>query len=121
MQAEPMAQTRATVISGRCSAATNLRFSQFCCYNTLVSVSHTKPAHILVSLSSRSILFPAAPQAPPPQSLVLQNLIKFRFQLNAQYFISIVMFLYMFRALLCPSSGGPLYIHNIWFYVSLFW
>ena len=45
--------------------------------------------------------------------------IKFRFQLNAQYFISIVMFLYMFRAHLCPSSGGPLYIYNIWFYVSL--
>ena len=53
-----------------------------------------------------------------PCSLVM---ISFRFQLNAQYFISIVMFLYMFRALLCPSSGGPLYIYNIWFYVSLFW
>ena len=47
--------------------------------------------------------------------------INFRFQLNAQYFISIVMFLYMFRAHLCPSSGGPLYIYNIWFYVSLIW
>ena len=46
-------------------------------------------------------------------------MINFRFQLNAQYFISIVMFLYMFRAPLCPSSGGPLYIYNIWFYVSL--
>ena len=45
--------------------------------------------------------------------------INFRFQLNAQYFISIVMFLYMFRAHLCPSSVGPLYIYNIWFYVSL--
>ena len=48
-------------------------------------------------------------------------MINFRFQLNAQYFISIVMFIYMFRALLCPSSGGLLYIYNIWFYVSLFW
>ena len=48
-------------------------------------------------------------------------IINFRFQLNAQYFISIVMFLYMFRAHLCPSTGGPLYIYNIWFYVSLFW
>ena len=51
----------------------------------------------------------------------IKFMIKFRFQLNAQYFISIVMFLYMFRALLCPSSGGPLYIYNIWFYVSLSW
>ena len=48
-------------------------------------------------------------------------MINFRFQLNAQYFIPTVMFLYMFRALLCPSSGGPLYVYNIWFYVSLFW
>ena len=48
-------------------------------------------------------------------------IINFRFQLNAQYFISIVTFLYMFRAHLCPPSGGPLYIYNIWFYVSLFW
>ena len=48
-------------------------------------------------------------------------IINFRFQLNAQYFISIVMLLYMFRAHLCPSSGGPLHIYNIWFYVSLFW
>ena len=48
-------------------------------------------------------------------------MINFRFQINAQYFISIVMFLYMFQALSCPSSGGPLYIYNIWFYVSLFW
>ena len=48
------------------------------------------------------------------------QVINFRFQLNEQYFISIVMFLYMFRAHLCPSSGGPLYIY-IWFYVSLFW
>ena len=46
-------------------------------------------------------------------------IINFRFQLNAQYFISIVMFLYMFRAHLCQSSGGPLYIYNIWFYVSV--
>ena len=46
-------------------------------------------------------------------------LIDFRFQLNAQYFISIVMLLYMFQAHLCPSSGGPLHIYNIWFYVSL--
>ena len=29
------------------------------------------------------------------------------------------MFLYMFRAHLCTSSGGPLYIYNIWFYVSV--
>ena len=48
-------------------------------------------------------------------------LINFRFQLNAQYFISVTMLLYMFRAPLRPSSGGPLYIYNIWFYVSLFW
>ena len=33
--------------------------------------------------------------------------------------MSIVKLLYMFRALLCPSSGGPPYIYNIWFYVSL--
>jgi len=39
-------------------------------------------------------------------------IINFRFQLNAQYFISIVMFLYIFRAHLYPSSGGPLYIYN---------
>jgi len=45
--------------------------------------------------------------------------VNFRFKLNAKYFISIVMFLYMFRAHLCPSSGGRLYIYNIWFYVSL--
>ena len=50
--------------------------------------------------------------------LVINN---FRFQINAQYFISITMLLYMFRATLRPSSGGPLYIYNIWFYVSLFW
>jgi hypothetical protein len=49
------------------------------------------------------------------------HMIKFKFQLNAQYFIPIVMLLYMFRAPLDPSSGGPLYIYNIWFYVSLFW
>jgi len=36
-------------------------------------------------------------------------------------FFSISMLLYMFRVLLRPSSGGPLYIYNIWFYVSLFW
>jgi len=48
-------------------------------------------------------------------------MIKFRFQLNAQYFISIVKLLDMFRALLCRSSGGLLHIYNIWFYVSLFW
>jgi len=48
-------------------------------------------------------------------------MIKFRFQINAQYFIPIVMLLYMFRGPLRPSSGGPLYIYNIWFYVSLFW
>jgi hypothetical protein len=48
-------------------------------------------------------------------------MINFRFQLNAQYFISVTMLLYMFRALLRPSSGRPLYIYNIWFYVSLFW
>jgi len=48
-------------------------------------------------------------------------MIKFNFQLNAQYFIPIVMLLYMFRAHLRPSSGGPLYIYNIWFYISLFW
>ena len=47
--------------------------------------------------------------------------INFRFRLNARYFISIVTFLYMFRAHLCPSSGGSLFIYNIWFYVSLFW
>ena len=46
-------------------------------------------------------------------------IINFRFQLNAQYFISITMLLYMFRATLPLSSGGPLYIYNIWFYVSL--
>jgi len=46
-------------------------------------------------------------------------MIKFRFQLNAQYFISIVKLLYMFRALLRPSSGVLLHIYNIWFYVSL--
>ena len=45
-------------------------------------------------------------------------MIKFRSQLNAQYFISIVKLLYMFRALLRPSSGGLLHIYNIWFYVS---
>ena len=33
-----------------------------------------------------------------------------KFQLNAQYFISITMLLYMFPATLRPSSGGPLYI-----------
>ena len=47
-------------------------------------------------------------------------IINFRFQLNAQYLISVTMLLYMFRAPLRPSSGGPLYIY-IWFYVSLFW
>ena len=46
-------------------------------------------------------------------------MINFRFQLNAQYFISVTILLYMFRALLRPSSGGPLHIYNIWFYVSL--
>ena len=51
----------------------------------------------------------------------LKVMIKFRFQLNEQYFISIVKLLYMFRAPLRPSSGGPLHIYNIWFYVSLFW
>jgi hypothetical protein len=45
-------------------------------------------------------------------------MIKFRFQLNARYFIPIVMLLYMFRALLRPSLGGLPYIYNIWFYVS---
>ena len=40
-------------------------------------------------------------------------IINFKFQLIAQYFISIIMFLYMFRATLCPSSGGPLRIYNI--------
>jgi len=49
----------------------------------------------------------------------VEGMIKFRFQLNAQYFISIVILLYMFRALLRPSSGGLLHIYNIWFYVSL--
>ena len=49
----------------------------------------------------------------------LVAIINFRFQLNVQYFISITMLLYMFRATLRPSSGGPLYIYNIWFYVSL--
>ena len=44
--------------------------------------------------------------------------IKFKFQLNAQYFIPIVMPLYMFRAPLRPSLGGPLYIYSIWFYVN---
>ena len=48
-------------------------------------------------------------------------MIKFKFQLNAQYFIPILLLLYMFRAPMRPSSGGPLYIYNIWFYVSLFW
>jgi len=48
-------------------------------------------------------------------------LINFRFQPNAQYFISITMLLYMFRATPRPSSGGPLHICNNWFYVSLFW
>ena len=46
-------------------------------------------------------------------------MINFRFQLNAQYFISVTMLLYMFRALLRPSSGGPLNIYNVWLYVSL--
>ena len=48
-------------------------------------------------------------------------MIKFRFQLNAQYFISMVKLLYMLRAPFCPSSGGLLHIYNIWLYVSLFW
>jgi len=51
--------------------------------------------------------------------LNLKLLINSRFQLNAQYFISVTMLLYMFRAILRPSSGGPLHIYNIWFYVSL--
>ena len=46
-------------------------------------------------------------------------IINFRFQLKAQYFISVTMLLYMFRALLRPSSGGPLRIYNICLYVSL--
>jgi len=50
---------------------------------------------------------------------IMLVMINFRFQLNAQYFISITMLLYMFRAHLRPSSGGPLYIYNIWFYVRL--
>ena len=29
------------------------------------------------------------------------------------------MFLYVFRPPLCPSSGGPLYIYNIWFYFDV--
>jgi hypothetical protein len=49
----------------------------------------------------------------------IPNLIKFKFQLNAQYFIPIVMLLFMFRAPLRPSSGGPLYSYNIWFSPSL--
>ena len=52
---------------------------------------------------------------------LLFEIINFRFQLNAQYFISVTMLLYMFRATLRPSSGGPLHIYNIWFYVGLFW
>ena len=38
-------------------------------------------------------------------------IINFRFQLNAQYFISLTMLLYMFRVTLRPSSGGPLHIY----------
>ena len=55
------------------------------------------------------------------RSDTIKVLINCRFQLNAQYLISITMLLYMFRATLRPSSGGPLYIYNIWFYASLFW
>jgi len=55
------------------------------------------------------------------QYYVIQQIviINFRYQLNAHYFISITMLLYMFRATLRPSSGGPLHIYIIWFYVSL--
>ena len=65
-----MAQIRASIISISCRTATNWRYSQCCCYNPLGRFNHTKPAHILVSISSRSILFPAA----PTKSLVLPNL-----------------------------------------------
>ena len=42
---------------------------------------------------------------------VYPNMIVFFYQLDAQilYFNTFITFLYMFRALLCSSSGGQLY------------
>jgi hypothetical protein len=86
----PMAQIRATIISVRCRRATiggshsvaatvlldvtaiwHLRiFSQRCCYSPVGRYSNMAPARILVSVSPRSILFPAT----PTKCLVLPNL-----------------------------------------------
>jgi len=48
-------------------------------------------------------------------------MIVFFYQLDTQilYFSTFIIFLYVFRALLCSSSGGQLYWYSIWYRHSL--
>jgi len=48
-------------------------------------------------------------------------MIDFLYQIDVQilYLNTFIIILYMFRALLCSSSGGQLYEHSIWYRHSL--
>jgi len=99
--------------------------SEYVCVSVVLSIQNAVSMRHNILLSDRPVLlYRILPHDLKKVTIFRKKLLDkvcsdcpFFYNLDAQilYFITFVTFLYLFRALLCSSSGGQLYYYSIWY------